>query len=236
MVGLLLLGMLGGCAKTVSDHRIDESTAAMAKMNPEFGFCNQCRDTTILINPVPLGWTEMQKEMYEVAFSFWSETSEFLFSNSMQQIYHEVGFNAYRDAFLAVASVDHPSNENPPKDLALSGEKFGWRGRYQVSAINQLQSATECGETIGSEKPRQGPGDNADSPSLLHCIDFVFHSGEVLGVKIEPPIVQDSVTAVVFLSFYSDLEADKRLKKTARHAFYFEKEGVEWQFVMRRDR
>jgi hypothetical protein len=197
----------------------------------DFVPCTDCEFDGELVNPLPEVWSDTEKELYRVTIDFWEQTTSFLFSSEMVDLYKSSGSAACRDRFVKVIGGELKNSGN-----TVASEDpirpFGWRNRFQESAILQMESSEPC--SVEGPLPMSGT-ESYDKweEEVCKCLDIVFHAGVPVCFYVERPILQDSQSAVVRLRLYDTVDSEGGLHMASGHFLHFENVDGVWLFSMR---
>jgi hypothetical protein len=200
----------------------------------DFVPCTDCEFEGELVNPLPEEWSETEKELYRVTIDFWEETTGFLFTSEMIDLYKQSGPAACRDRFVKVISGEL-KGDGSTVESEDPIRTFGWRERFEESAIEQMKVSDPC--KVGIPEPNPGTESYATwEGDVYRCIDIVFHAGVPACFYVERPIIHDSQSAIVRLRLYDAVDSKGVPHLESGHYLYFSKVNNVWLFSMRRDK
>ncbi len=234
--------LLGACSKQIaqpadspkSQEGVPPDKESQGLNISDFVPCTDCEFDGELVNPLPEGWSDTEKELYRVTIDFWEQTTSFLFNAEMIELYKSEGVGACRDRFVKVLRGDLKNSGNTvaSEDPVKT---FGWRNRFQESAIGQIESSEPC--TVEGSVPMSGT-ESYDKweREVYKCLDILFHAGVPVCFYIERPILHDSQSAVVRLRLYDMVDSEGGPHMASGHFLHFDKVDGVWLFSMRGDK
>jgi hypothetical protein len=226
-------------AQPTSSSKSEEGTKGNSKKKGELNIsafvpCIDCEFEGELVNPLPKDWSDSEKELYRVMIDFWEQTTGFLFTSEMIELYKSEGPEACQDRFVKVISGELKSNEN-----TVAGEDpiraYGWRDHFGKSAIGQMQAAHTC-EVEEAEPAIGTEAYDKWKKAVFKCIDIVFYAGEPVCFYVERPIIHDPNTAIVRLRLYDTVDSEGYLHLVSAFCFYYKQVNGDWHFELRRDK
>jgi hypothetical protein len=238
-IATLLFACNKPTAQPTESPKSEEGTRESNKGNEELNIsdfvpCTDCEFEGKFVNPLPKDWSDAEKELYRVAIDFWEQTTGFLFTSEMIELYKSAGPTACRDRFVKVISGELKSTEN-----TVASEDpirtFGWRNRFEESAVGQMKASDPCEAGISEPNPGTESYDKWER-EVYKCIDIVFHAGIPACFYVERPIIHDPNSAIVRLRLYDTVDSKGVPHLESGHYLYFDKVDGTWLFSMRRDK
>jgi hypothetical protein len=200
----------------------------------DFVPCTECEFEGKLVNPLPKEWNDAEKELYKVTIDFYEQTSGFLFTSEMIDLYASSGPSACHDRFIKAISGELQSTGNIVSSEDPIGS-FGWRNRFDESAVLQMKASMPC--MVEEKMPsKDSKGYDNWEKRVFKCIDVVFDAGLPVCFYVERPTIQDSTSAIVRLRLYDTVDTNGVPHLVSGYYLYFDKVAGEWLFSLRRDR
>lgn len=231
---LILLATLAGCGAKKAG---DPSKAIAGIPISEFKDGELSEDSpTYWYIPAPDEWTDVQKQLHQLALSFIFETHELMGSSKARIVLQDKGGDEFVAWFVSVIQ----NGPTHPIDSEDSRDSYGWAKSFTEKAISQVASEKTCANLEpdpkfwGNKSPIEWTEEEkaeyeAFSKKVETCTDIMFKAPEASFYILEVPTVDGNRAITVVQQLKPDAKGEFALP--VNHVrLHFLKQDSDWLF------